>query len=199
MNTSEPGPRRGRPVTRNRAALLETAMQAYWQDARAAVSVNAVCERAGVSKPSLYRDFGSEDGLTAAVLAHYVQSVLGPLDAMLSSPADFATKLETMIRFAVDDPRLEAGCLYGKMRATRSRFGPLTQQGLDGLEAHILASYARLFEDGAASGAWRGGVDVHLAAGYLHEQLALAITQRAAGKPVQTVRAWLALALSALV
>ncbi len=62
----------------NRAHLLGTAMHAYWRDDRAAVSVNAVCAMAGVSKPSLYREFGSEDGLTAAVLEHYGQTVLVP-------------------------------------------------------------------------------------------------------------------------
>lgn len=199
MNTTEPGPRRGRPVTRNRAALLETAMQAYWQDDRAAVSINALCQLAGVSKPSLYRDFGSEDGLTAAVLAHYAQSVLGPLEDLLSSPAALADKLDTLIRIASDDPGMAAGCLYAKMRATRSRFGPQTQRGLADLETHMLAVYTRLFRDSAARGNWRGHLDPALAAGYLHEQVGLAFSQRAAGVPSATVRAWLVLATSALV
>jgi AcrR family transcriptional regulator len=31
---------------------------------------------AGISKPSLYREFGSEDGLTRAVLDRYAERVL---------------------------------------------------------------------------------------------------------------------------
>jgi TetR/AcrR family transcriptional regulator, copper-responsive repressor len=44
MNKTDTGARLGRPITRKRTHVLETAMHAYWQDERAAVSVNAVCE-----------------------------------------------------------------------------------------------------------------------------------------------------------
>jgi AcrR family transcriptional regulator len=63
--------------------VLETALNAYWRNDRAAVSVNAVCVLACISKPSLYREFGSEDGLTAAVLERYRQTVLVRLEALL--------------------------------------------------------------------------------------------------------------------
>ena len=83
MNKVQPVVRTGRPITRNRTQVLETALNAYWRNDRAAVSVNAVCVLAGISKPSLYREFGSEDGLTAAVLERYRQTVLVPLEALL--------------------------------------------------------------------------------------------------------------------
>jgi len=146
-------------------------MSAYWQDERAAVSINAVCVLAGVSKPSLYRDFGSEDGLTAAVLERYGQTVLAPVEALLSSPQTYDTKLDALISFASDDLQMEAGCLFVKMRATRSRFGPHE---------------------------WRGGIPTELAASYLQEQMALAVSQRAAGKSPEAVRAMLELAISVL-
>lgn len=83
MNKLQSGVRTGRPITRNRTQVLETALNAYWQNERAGVSVNAVCVLAGISKPSLYREFGSEDGLTAAVLERYRQTVLVRLEALL--------------------------------------------------------------------------------------------------------------------
>jgi AcrR family transcriptional regulator len=83
MNKVQPVVRTGRPITRNRTQVLETALNAYWRNDRAAVSVNAVCVLAGISKPSLYREFGSEDGLTAAVLERYRQTVLVRLEALL--------------------------------------------------------------------------------------------------------------------
>ena len=189
---------RGRPITRNPAHVLETAMNAYWQDDRAAVSLNAVCALAGVSKPSLYRDFGSEDGLTSAVLEQYRQTVLVSLEALLSSPQNYRTKLDALISFASDDPKMEAGCLFVKMRATRSRFGPQTQVLLDLMEAHYQACYAQFFRDAAGRGEWRGGIAADLAACYLQEQIGLAVTQRAGGKSPASVRALLELAVSAL-
>ncbi|MFM8443631.1 MAG: TetR/AcrR family transcriptional regulator [Methylococcus sp.] len=198
MKHNEPAARRGRPITRNREQVLETAMNAYWRDDRAAVSVNAICTLADVSKPSLYRDFGSEDGLTEAVLGRYAQIVLEPLEALLSSPIGFATKLEALIDFASQDPRMEVGCLFVKMRTTRSRFGVQTQAKIASIEAHFLECYIRFFKEGAASGEWSGRIAEELAAGYLYEQLGLAVSLRAAGKTLESVRQLLELALSAL-
>ena len=173
-------------------------MNAYWQDARADVSVNSVCVLAGVSKPSLYREFGSEDGLTAAVLAHYGQTVLGSVEALLSSAQTFSTKLDALIDFASDDPQMEAGCLFVKMRATRSRFGPQTKALLTTMEADFQAQYERVFTDAAGRGEWRGGIATELAASYLQEQMAIAVSRRAAGKSPGDVRAMLELAISVL-
>ncbi|MGA1677667.1 MAG: TetR/AcrR family transcriptional regulator [Pseudomonadales bacterium] len=198
MNKPDSGARPGRPITRNRAHVLETAMNAYWQDDRAAVSVNAVCALAGVSKPSLYRDFGSEDGLTDAVLERYGQTVLASVEALLSGPQAYGAKLDALITFASDDPRMEAGCLFVKMRAARSRFGAQTRARLAATEAHVQAHFERFFTDAAARGEWRGGIAPDLAASYLHEQVALALSRRAAGKSPEAVRAMLALAISVL-
>lgn len=198
MNKSDAGVRPGRPITRNRAHVLETAMHAYWQDDRAAVSVNAVCALADVSKPSLYRDFGSEDGLTAAVLECYGQTVLVALEELLSGPQSYGAKLDALISFASEAPQMQAGCLFVKMRATRSRFGSQTQALLAAKEAHFQAHYKRFFNDAAGSGEWRGGIATDLAASYLQEQMGLAVSQRAAGKSPETVRSFLALAISVL-
>ena len=198
MSTTDAGARPGRPITRNREHVLETAMNAYWQDDRAAVSVNAVCALAEISKPSLYREFGSEDGLTAAVLERYGQTVLVGVEALLSGPQNYGSKLDALISFASDDPQMEAGCLVVKMRATRSRFGPQTQALLAAMEAHFQAQYARFFTEAAGRGEWRGGIATDLAASYLQEQMGLAVSQRAAGKPPEAVRAFLALAISVL-
>lgn len=198
MTQSDTAARPGRPITRNRDHVLETAMTAYWQDDRAAVSVNAVCTLAGVSKPSLYRDFGSEDGLTAAVLERYGQTVLASLQTLLSGPLTYSAKLEALVSFACDDPQMESGCLFMKMRATRSRFGPQTQALLAAMETQSHQHYAQLFTAAAQAGEWRGGIEIDQAANYLLEVTGLAISQRAAGKSSRVVRAFLELAISVL-
>ncbi|WP_144036953.1 hypothetical protein [Synechococcus sp. MW101C3] len=43
--------------------------------------------------------------------------------ALLSSPQTCSATLDTLISFASDDPQMEAGCLFVKMRATRSPCG----------------------------------------------------------------------------
>lgn len=198
MNKPHTGVRPGRPITRNRTHVLETAMHAYWQDDMAAVSVNAVCALAGVSKPSLYRDFGSEDGLTAAVLERYGQTVLVALEELLSDSQNYRDKLDALISFASDAQQMEAGCLFVKMRAARSRFGPQTQALLAVKETHFYEQYTRFFTGATSSGEWSGGIATELAASYMQEQMSLAVSQRAAGKSPQAVRAFLTLAISVL-
>ena len=173
-------------------------MYAYWQDDRANVSVNAICTLAAVSKPSLYREFGSEDGLTAAVLERYAQTVLVALEELLSGPLSYRAKLEALISFASEAPQMEAGCLFVKMRTTRSRFGAKTQERIAAIETHFLARYTQFFREAAASGEWGGSIVAELAARYLYELLGLAVTQRASGKSPESVRELLVLAMSAL-
>jgi AcrR family transcriptional regulator len=198
MSSFESGRRRGRPIARNRDHILETAIKAYWHEDHAVTSVNAICALAGVSKPSLYREFGNEDGLTAAALERYVQDLLGPIEVLLAGQADFVAKLEAMLCFAGEDPRLESGCLFVKMRSARSRFGPQTQSRLTAVEARILKGYTQFFAEAEASGEWDGDLAPELAARYLHEQLGLALSQRASGTSAESVRALLTLAISAL-
>ena len=198
MSTSKGATRRGRPITRNREHVVDTAMNAYWQDDNAAVSVNAICALAKVSKPSLYRDFSSEDGLTTAVLDRYAQAVLEPLKVLLSSPTTFDAKLDAVIDFASHDPRMATGCLFVKMRATRSRFGPHTRSRIAAIEADMLEVYSRFFSEAIVEGNEHLEIAPDLAAAYLYEQMGLAVSQRAAGKSSASVRDLLALALSVL-
>ena len=49
--------------------LLETAIELFYAEGIGAVGVDTLVERAGVSKPTLYAQFGSKAGLVAAVAA----------------------------------------------------------------------------------------------------------------------------------
>ena len=62
---------RGRPKTIEYDTTLAIAVNAYWSKGIDGMSVNEVCRLAKVSKPSLYREFGNEDGLLNAVFKYY--------------------------------------------------------------------------------------------------------------------------------
>ncbi len=177
--------------------VLRVATTAYWHEGPE-VSLNAVCERAGVSKPSLYREFGSEDGLTAAVLAHYAEVALEQGRDLLSSGRNFTDKLEALIEFASEDPRNANGCLFVKMRAARLKLGPLTQAKLAEIETATLELYVRLFQESRENGEWSGGLPIAFAAQYLHAQIGLALSLRARGAQPSLVRPILDVALSVL-
>ncbi len=196
MSDNDPRPARGRPRTMDADKVRDVAMTAYWQGDPADVSVNAICQMAGISKPSLYRAFGSEDGLTRAVLDSYAERVLSSVFAILHGGMDLRDTLAALIDFASADPRMETGCVFFKMRAGRHRLGPATRARVDEIDATAQQAIAAFLRDRRDAGDWPEGLSVEAGAKYLGEQFALAITQRASGVEPARVREMMALALS---
>ncbi len=188
--------RRGRPRTADPEHILDVAMKAYWSGDPADVSVNTICRLAGVSKPSLYREFGSEDGLTRATLDHYAKLVLSDVFAILRAGRGLEWTLGALTDFACDDPRMETGCLFYKMRAGKHRLGPQTHARVDELDAAAREAYAGFLRACSEAGEWAPPPTVESGARYLSEQVGLAITQRASGEDTAQVRDSLRLAMS---
>ena len=182
----------------NNDDVLDVAMTAYWQSDPADVSLNAITQMAGISKPSLYREFGSEDGLKLAALDRYAEQVLSEIAGLLHTGQGLRATLDTLIDFASDDPRMETGCLFYKMRAGKHRLGPLTRARVEAIGAGVQAGFTAFLQSARDAGEDLGGLSASAAADYLGEQLALAITQRAAGEDKARIRAMLTLALSVM-
>ncbi len=182
----------------NNDDVLDVAMAAYWQGDPADVSVNAITQMAGISKPSLYREFGSEDGLKLAVVDRYAEQVLSDMFVILHAGMGLRETLDALIDFACDDPRMETGCLFNKMRAGKHRLGPLTRARVDEIDAAGQAAYAAFLQSCRDLGDWPGTLPVTVGAKYLGEQIGLAITQRASGEDPARIREMLTLALTVL-
>lgn len=187
---------RGRPRTTDPDHIVDVAMNAYWESDPADVSVNAICRMACVSKPSLYREFGSEDGLTSAALERYAEEVLSDTLALLEREQSMEATLDALIEFASADPRMARGCLFYKMRNGKHRLGPLTRARVEAIDAGARAAYEAFLQRCVEAGEWRGGPSVEAGARYLSEQVALATTQRASGEDPEWVRGMLTMALS---
>src|SRR6056297_3874270 len=105
MSDSDQKNVRGRPRTMNAGQVLDVAVSAYWTADPADVSVNAICQMAGISKPSLYREFGSEDGLMRAALDTYAERVLAEMFTILQADRGLRETFDALIDFAASDPR----------------------------------------------------------------------------------------------
>ena len=180
----------------NADKVLDVAMTNYWRSDPADVSVNAICQMAGISKPSLYREFGSEDGLKRAVLDSYAEQVLSDVFGIVNSGNGLQDTLAALIDFAAADPRMETGCLFYKMRAGKHRLGPETLARVQEIDAAARSAYVAFLQAARDNGEWQGALSVESGATYLGEQLALAITQRASGEDPARIREMMALALS---
>jgi AcrR family transcriptional regulator len=73
-----------------RARILETACMLFYQRGVRAVGVDLVVEKAGVAKTSLYRHFGTKDGLIAAFLEREDEDFWGTWDRVADRHSDDA-------------------------------------------------------------------------------------------------------------
>ncbi len=188
-------PARGRPRTLDTDHVTDVAMTAYWQEGPGAVSLNEICHRAGVSKPSVYREFGNDDGLAHAALSRYAETALEKMRAIVSGERGYREKLIGIVALTSVDATHEAGCLFVKMRASRERMGPRTQALLDRIDAMTMDAFTALLREGRAAGEVPEGISDNLGARYLQAQVAMALDHRARGLDPEAV---LDLALSVL-
>lgn len=178
-----------------KADVLDVAIAAYWTKGPAQVSLNSICQKASVSKPSVYREFGSEDGLTCAALESYAENVLGQVQEILASEDTLRAKIARVAHLVAQDKQHETGCLFVKMRASQSELGEKTRAVVVEMERMAIAAYAQALEQAQTKGEWTSDLPTDIVARYLYEQMALALEMRARGKDPKDI---LTLALSVL-
>jgi len=96
-----------------RRTLFEAARDLAAERPWKSVSMAAVASRAGVSRQTVYNEFGSRDGLTGALVMHEVDEFLTGVEAAIrqhdDSPADALTAaLEVFLTAAAKDPLVAA-------------------------------------------------------------------------------------------
>ena len=194
-------PSRGRPKTLDRDHILDVAMNSYWKENIANLSLNEICRRSGVSKPGLYREFSNEDGLMKAVLIRYQEQVLDPVQQMLNSATPFRDALDNLVVFATSvscNHESPNGCLFIKMRESRIHLGEETRAQVDFLEGQGLVTFRKWVERSKAKGEFTADMSPEFAATYIDAQLGNASSQLARGEDPQMVQKILVAALSIL-
>ena len=145
----KPGPARGRPKTLDRGQILQTALMEYWSKGPSNVSISDICNLTGASKPGVYREFDSDDGLKRSVLETYRSLVVQPLIDILDKDQPATETVDALIGFMTQDRSLLGipnGCLFVTMRAQSQQLGPSTQKKLDEVRRDLLAAYAAWIE-----------------------------------------------------
>lgn len=193
---------RGRPKTFDREHVVGVAMQAYWQEGQSEVSLNSICQRAGVSKPSLYKEFGSEDGLKQAVLIDYQKMTLMPLYEMLAVDQPYYAALEALTEYILRDHEehgMPNGCLFIDMCQCRAQLGELTGGQVDQFRELSLNTFANWIDKAKANGQFKPSIPTQTSAFYIDAQIACIMNMQRQGIPAKDVSAAFRLALSVLV
>lgn len=166
----------------NRVRILEAARDAFARRGLDA-EIREVAELAGVGVGTIYRHFGSREGLLAALKAQSKERLLQTLRLAVES----------------DDPVLGVRLMIGAGADAYERFGALTEAlirgelaGSDTTRSDAVELLARVLQTGIEKGAFRPDLDVHVAAAVLEAiftsgvllQLAAARSFREAGDEV---------------
>ncbi len=189
----------GRPKTFDSDRVVEVAVQSYWSDGVEEVSVNEICRRAGVSKPGLYREFGSEDGLMDAALARYAETVLVPNFKNAADDIRFADVLSAAIEVMVDANRSGTlGCLHANMRQVPDRLGPLTRKRVVDLREQAKSSYASWIERAKDAGEVPSTISTDVAVALIDFQLTNLLVQMSLGEDPELLKAQARLSFAGL-
>ncbi|MEM9838878.1 MAG: TetR/AcrR family transcriptional regulator [Pseudomonadota bacterium] len=173
----------------------------YWAEGPTAVTITEIGKQTGSSKPSLYREFGNDDGLKAAALKLYSERALEPLYAILEQNPQPTDVIDQFIAFITQDRSslaLPLGCLQIKMRAHLRSLGPQTQSEVARIKERTLTAYAKCIRNGRRTGLFSTDVRPQIGALLFDTMNAGAMTMQSDGVPAAKIRGVLALGLSSL-
>ena len=191
---------RGRPKTLDRDRVLQTALIQYWSKGPANVSINDICNLTGASKPGVYREFGSDDGLKKAVLEVYHGLAIQPVVDILEKSQLTKDTIDALIGFMTQDRAalgIPQGCLFVMMRAQSEHLGPSTCDKLNKVHRDLLAAYSEWIERAKLHGAFIN-IPTDIAALLLDMQHGGAMRMQREGVPGETIEIVLKFALEAV-
>jgi TetR/AcrR family transcriptional repressor of nem operon len=148
-----------RPITYDPFAVLDRAIDLFWDRGYQAVSVDDLVRTTGLNRHSLYGRYGNKFGLLKAALQRYCESCLGGIQTVLSGPGTALERIEGLLSFRDPDcgngfyrRMLEQGCLGfrigAELRDTHPELEQLIQDQMLDLE-RILSDVIR---EGQADG-----------------------------------------------
>ena len=193
--------KKGRPKTIDLEKIKNVAMSTYWSDGPTNVSLNEICNKAKISKPGFYREFGGEDGLMKSVLLLYKNSLIQQILNILQLEKTFDETLDLLISYVIenrDKEHKKNGCLLAKFRQSRSKFGKKTQEQIDIIlkERHLV--FELWIKKAKSKGEFSLPLTSNFVANYIISQLDYAVSGLANGEKNSNIKNILTLALSVL-
>ncbi|WP_255326582.1 TetR/AcrR family transcriptional regulator [Sphingobium sp. EM0848] len=157
-----------RPVTYDRAKVIELAALRFWEDGFADCDVETLTHAAGVNRHSLYKAFGGKSGLFLDALDFYLDQIAAPYLALLEGGAG----LDELVRYfeiaagVVNDTghgdiqRYDRrGCLIANTVAEMGRSEPQVSVIIDRYYDRVERAFAALIARGQAAGSIRADLD----------------------------------------
>lgn len=133
-----------RPRTFDEGAVVETAMEQFWQYGYASTTVRDLADVTGLTLPSLYNAFGDKSELFRMTLERYFERNTRPrLEQMLASPSSIKAVrrfLAELVDRAITDPD-RRGCLLinsaVELAAHDDELAPIIREYLARIETYF--------------------------------------------------------------
>lgn len=194
--------KKGRPKTFNKHNADNIAMHAYWREGMDNVSLNEICRQIGESKPSVYREYGGEDGLKASALKLYLDKRVNILAKYLFNEKPFIENLETAFNFLVNshfDDENYFPCLYNKESWFPSKsMSAECKNIIQKKDEEILFNLKNKLIEAIELGEISIDVDVDVFISYVHHQLKLIATLANNKVPKDTLNGMVSLIMDPL-
>ena len=194
----------GRPVSFDRTSTIEAATNLYWQSGVAATSFNEMSRVLGVSKPTLYRYFGDEDGLVSAAIEHYVNHRTLYAD-LLGATDDIRTDLNAWFDKQIDDlyqrhadASMPTGCLLMECVQLGTAIGEKSRATVHQAVQGIIDMFEERLKAAEAAGQLRPGIDLNAAVRLVAGQTIIAKNMVLIGEPKKNLKRMVALAIDGI-
>lgn len=109
-------PRRGRPRTIDREAVLDRAVEVFWERGYDGTSLDDLTRVMGISRPSLYAAFGDKRQVFLAAIDAYAAGVGARPLAAFDAQQDVREAVRAFLRASIENNTAKAhpwGCLIG--------------------------------------------------------------------------------------
>ena len=134
---------------RKKESIRQAALDLFNQYGVDKVSVGAVAQRAGVSHVTIYKYFGSKDGLVSDIVKTQFTSVLQRITDIVKSERPFIEKLETIL---LDKAQVSAN-QYGELTRKAIAANPELRKFFESvLRNDMPRLYLAILEDGVKAG-----------------------------------------------
>ncbi|WP_431907269.1 TetR/AcrR family transcriptional regulator [Nonomuraea jabiensis] len=99
----------GRPREFSDRAVVDAAMQVFWEKGYEATSTQDLCERTGLGRGSLYNAFGSKHRLYEEAIRRYAETKAEAQLAMLAEPGSVRARLRDLMLGVIDADMADPG------------------------------------------------------------------------------------------
>lgn len=159
-----------RPRTFDKTEIARRAMDLFWEQGYAGAPSATISQRLGLGMGSIYKAYGSKDGLYAAALQQYRERGLQFLHDALASEESVCGALRTFLIGRLDealaDP-LQRGCLMVNTIGERLPADSAAAEFARGMQRANTEALTDALSGAVTRGELRPEADPHALAGYL--------------------------------